>query len=181
MGKGLQALRIMKQQQRKAEQDRNKRGQAFMDEYREISKKYRIDFHAELDIKPNGIKAVLRLKELEPEPEMKPWSEAKKENLERRKKCTHVKRNDNVPDCKVCGLPEEHWGADGKGATESYVERTEAAIQDIAKAEEEEKKQREEAANEEETETEEAEETEDEPENADDGKKEPGEQPAEEK
>lgn len=143
-------LQNHKKLEKKKQNDRNQRAEAFVAEYKKLSEKYQMDFSAELQFAPNGIKPILRMKDLAM-PEMKPWSEAKKENLEARKACKH-KLREKEQDCGTCGLAKEHWGENDKGATQEYIDKTEAAINEIKKAEEEERKERETLQDEEEAE-----------------------------
>lgn len=154
-------LNIHKDVEKKKHADLMERGAKFMEEYRELSRKHKIDLSAEIEYKPNGIFPVLRARPLE-EPRLKPWSEAKQENLNMRMLCEHEaiadtdeKEKVQLTKCQKCSLHSVNWGEftiekrenalgfniKGKGVTEVYQKSVENQIKGIAeteKAEEEE-------------------------------------------
>lgn len=159
MGKSL--LNIHKDVEKKKHADLMERGNKFMEEYRELSRKHKIDLSAEIEYKPNGIFPVLRARPLE-EPRMKPWSEAKRDNLNMRMLCEHEavseteeKEKVELTKCKKCNLHAVNWGEftkesmesmdgsrafllKGKGVTEVYQKNVERQIEGIAATEKEE-------------------------------------------
>lgn len=162
MSKNL--LKVHKDLEKKKQVDLMARGNKFLDEYKELCRKYKMDLCAELEAKPDGIRPVLRVRPLTEQTELKPWSEAKRENLEKRSACEHENVvGKELPDedvqktqCMACSLKVSNWAVvvrtpqedgltvrmAGKGVTEEYRKRTEAQIAIIA---EEEKEQKEEA------------------------------------
>lgn len=134
-------LNIHKGIEKKKELDRNERAEAFVAEFKKISEKFELDFAAELQFTPNGIKPILRLVDKRM-PEMKPWSEAKRENLATVSACKH-KENDTGICCRICMLDKKNWHESGTGVTEDYTERTNAAIVKQEEIEAEEKSKRE--------------------------------------
>lgn len=133
MGKGL--LGLHKNIEKKKELSRHERAEAFMADYRLLVEKHHIDMGVELKYTPDSIRPILKLKDME-QPEMKPWSQAKRENLDLRRNCKKHKLREKENDCGLCGLAKENWGEGDSGATQEYIDKTEAAINEIKKQEE---------------------------------------------
>lgn len=153
MSKSL--LNIHKDVQKKKQAELMERGEKFSEEYRELVRKHKIDLCAELEVKPNGIFPVLSARQLE-EPRLKPWSEAKQENLNMRMLCEHEalsetdeKEKVQLTKCQKCSLHSVNWGEftmekdeqslcfqiKGKGVTEVYQKSVENQIKGIAETE----------------------------------------------
>lgn len=139
MGKNL--LGIHKGIEKKVQMDRNQRAEAFTAGCRKLTEEFGIDFCAELQFTPAGIKPVLRIADAKIG-QTKEWSEAMRENLTTRNKCNH-KENEAKDACKECGLESKNWDVSGLGATEEYIERTENKIIEQKAKEEKERKERE--------------------------------------
>lgn len=165
MSKAKNIMQVHKDIQKKKHDDLVKRGGEFMDEYRTLCRKHHIDLCAELELHRDGIRPVLRARELE-EPKMKPWSEAKRENLEMRAACQHEVIAEPGSDpaacemlkCTKCGLHRRNWAdstpyADsateeqrlvGSGITDAYRADQERQIKGLIEAEAEEAAEKEE-------------------------------------
>lgn len=134
-------------------EDFKNRGEAFMEDYRELCKKHGMEIQAEMQpvegMPKNIAKAGLMLNEYveQKQPQMKPWSEAMAENLDLRASTKHI-LNAEGDKCEVSGLPVfveidgksvRAWGENDYGVSEEY--RTYM----IDKIEEQKKKEAEEA------------------------------------
>lgn len=164
-------LNMHKDLEKKKQADLMERGNKFLDEYKELCRKYKMDLCAELEATREGIKPVIRVRPLTEETKLKPWSEAKRDNLENHSKCEHerviakeaTKEEVERARCVKCGLISPNWAdkgevevdstttkITGKGVTDEYRQRTEAQIK--ALAEEEKERDAEQAADEQTTE-----------------------------
>lgn len=136
MGKSSQLMRAHRKIQENQEKERQEKAESFLALYKKVVEETGIEWTAELEITPRGIVARLRLAEAKPDAEVKSWADAKKENLEIRKNCTHKKsEEEGARSCKVCGLDEALWGENGVGATEEYIARIESKIKEIEQVE----------------------------------------------
>ena len=133
MGKQSTLMKAHRKIQEKQEEERQEKAERFLAAYKKVVQETGIEWTCELEYTPRGISPRLRLAEARP-PQVTSWAQAKKENLELRKNCTHVKREDNIRDCKTCGLPETVWGENGVGATEEYIKGVEEKIAELEKA-----------------------------------------------
>lgn len=135
--------------EKKKNKDLMERGEHFMAEYRELSQNYKVDLVAEIEYTPNGIIPRLRMRELVDQPkgikEGKPWSEAKRENLELRKNCKHELESTSSQQCVICKVAKPYWNESGTGVIPEYVEKVEASIAKIKAEEEADNKEVEEA------------------------------------
>lgn len=156
-------LNMHKDLEKKKQADLMERGNKFLDEYKVLCRKYKMDLCAELEATREGIKPVLRARPLVEEPKLKPWSEAKRENLENRSACEHERVLDKEASaeevekaqCTKCGLIAPNWAdkgeveidskttkITGKGVTDEYRQRTEHQIAVIAEEEKEQQQEK---------------------------------------
>jgi len=134
--KGFRTPNKKEQERLAMEADYKERATAFLADHRINVKKHRIDFKATLKPSDSALQSVLELTEaeLEPEQEVKPWSEAMQENLDVRTACKHEDNEGNGV-CTKCNLGKTNWGENGVGATEEYIKDQYAKIEKSKKRE----------------------------------------------
>lgn len=151
-------LGVHKNIEKKKQADLMERGNKFLDEYKELCRKYKMDLCAELEVKRDGVVPVIRVRPLTEDSKLKPWSEAKRDNLENFSACEHervIAKEASKEDverarCTKCNLISPNWGEKGevevdkdtvkitgKGVSDEYRQRTEAQIAVLAEDEKE--------------------------------------------
>lgn len=105
--------------------------EAFQAAYEKLKEDYEIELFATIQQIPGGpLLPALQLRRWTkpaPQAEMKPWSEAMRENLNTRMDCEH--KPDEIDEyCDLCKLPRDAWGETGKGCSAAYIDRQNTKI-----------------------------------------------------
>ena len=112
----------------KAQQERQAEAQAFIDDYKAVCAKHKLQLIPIIKREPNGAQFPdMAVDRYEP-PQLKDWGQAMKDNLEVQKVCKHV--NENGENCKTCGVRIADQDPSGTGVTEDFIKVKEQKIAD---------------------------------------------------